>query len=222
MMNLAGNKDCDKYIAEELRRNGIEVIAGPRSGHEVNASLTGRLGEFKFVRAWYYWVVSGPFPLEIAARMYESDPVWRAEVRASGHCAAPHPREQATHRTETNREILDRKNEAESRKYAGMPEGSTLMREIGIKILAEHDFADDPAAAAHHSTVDSFHVDSEPGLRLIADAIRSLSKPALSAEDKLAKFIKAYGAMRLKFGDEYEGRFMVCDALAAELQAEGR
>lgn len=178
-MNLAGREDCDRHIERELTRHGIEVVRGPKADKEVAATITGKLGPFKLRRAWTYWIVSGPFPLDVATKLYETDPVWRDEVRAAGHCGCPPPKEWATYRNEAGVEILDRKNEDESRRYAEMPEGSTTMREIGLKVLREHVFADDPSAVAHHATVDDFHIDSELGLRLWADAARAFCREHL-------------------------------------------
>lgn len=73
MRNLAGDKDCDKFIRAELTRCGIEIVEGERSTGEVPSSLTGRLGTFTFRRAWYYWIVNGPMPLDVAKRLY-ADP----------------------------------------------------------------------------------------------------------------------------------------------------
>lgn len=90
MKNLAGNKDCDVEIRRELTRCRIPIIEGERSTGEVPASLTGKLGEFTFRRAWYYWVVTGGVPLSVAQEMYD-DPVGREDVRVDGHCGCPAP-----------------------------------------------------------------------------------------------------------------------------------
>lgn len=92
MYNLAGNKQCDKRIEKELHKADINIIrhAEPLS-QEVPASLTGKLGDkFTFTRAWYYWVVNGPVPLNIAEEMYEN-PNGREDVRVMGHCLCPPP-----------------------------------------------------------------------------------------------------------------------------------
>jgi len=57
MINLAGNKECDKHIREELYLAGVETIPAESRG-EVPYSIEGRLGNWRFRRAWYYWVVS--------------------------------------------------------------------------------------------------------------------------------------------------------------------
>jgi len=50
-----------------------------------------RKGHFVFVRAWYYWTVSGYVPLEIAEDLYDS--TWgRQAVRVGGHAGNYDPK----------------------------------------------------------------------------------------------------------------------------------
>ena len=75
MRNLAGNEECDQYIERELTRAGIEVVRGERMDTEVPASITGKLGDFTFKRAWYYWMVGGNVPLTVAEELYDDPPI---------------------------------------------------------------------------------------------------------------------------------------------------
>lgn len=90
MKNLAGNKDCDKYIRDELERAGITVVDADNHGSEVQYSIGGELEKIKFRRAWYYWVATGPVPLEIAKEMYDH-PEGKRTVRVRGDCTCPSP-----------------------------------------------------------------------------------------------------------------------------------
>jgi len=117
MKNLAGVEDCDVYIREELEKAGIDIYSIKEPGRsEVPYTLYGGLGgnpldeegqgfmdrhgvavdtmknfvSFTFVRAWYYWVVSGYVSLDIAVEMYEN-PNGKKDIRVAGHCACPHP-----------------------------------------------------------------------------------------------------------------------------------
>lgn len=96
MKNLAGNKDCDHCIRSELVQAGIELTQIDRTRHEVPSSVGGRIvcdgNEIMLYRAWYYWVASGPVPLELARKMY-SGPVGVNDVRVAGHCGCPPPDE---------------------------------------------------------------------------------------------------------------------------------
>lgn len=91
MQNLAGKADCDVQIKRELERARIDIVALPsRLDAEVPASVVGRLGRFRFRRAWYYWMVAGPVPLPVAQELY-ADPVGIEDVRVAGHCGCPPP-----------------------------------------------------------------------------------------------------------------------------------
>lgn len=62
MINLAGDNNADEHIKRELTRSRIDLVQGELQPGEVQASITGRLGDFRFRRAWRYWVVEGPVP----------------------------------------------------------------------------------------------------------------------------------------------------------------
>lgn len=109
MKNLAGDRSCDGEIRKELQQAGVEIVQHPEPlRNEVPASVTGKLGNFTFVRAWYYWMVSGDVPLEVAKVMYES-PVGKRDVRVAGHCGCPPPEERAFPREEELRKALAEK-----------------------------------------------------------------------------------------------------------------
>ena len=57
MINLAGNKDADKHIKEELYLAGVEQVPAIAMG-EVPYTIEGRVGHWKLKRAWYYWVAT--------------------------------------------------------------------------------------------------------------------------------------------------------------------
>ncbi len=92
MKNLAGVKECDATIMEELEKAGILPfnIARENENTEVPYGVIGRLGDFEFRRAWYYWVVKGSVPLNVAEEMY-NDPTGKKDVRVAGHCGCPPP-----------------------------------------------------------------------------------------------------------------------------------
>jgi hypothetical protein len=50
------------------------------------------VASFRFRRAWYYWMVSGYVPLNVAMEMY-ADPVGKKDIRVDGHCGCPSPDE---------------------------------------------------------------------------------------------------------------------------------
>lgn len=90
MKNLAGNKDCDLFVADELRRARIESGECVCQTGEVPSLLQGNIGEIRFLRAWTYWTARGPVPISIARQLY-ADPVGMTDVRVAGHCGCPAP-----------------------------------------------------------------------------------------------------------------------------------
>jgi len=89
--NLAGRHECDVYIKTELQLAGIDIIEENHQG-EVPYHFSGKLNDFTFHRAWYYWMISGNTPLEIAQKLYEN-PEGQKNVRVAGHCGCPAPKE---------------------------------------------------------------------------------------------------------------------------------
>ena len=95
MINLAGNKDCDRIIKDELERACIPIsFEFAPLNSEVHYSKVGYLanGKIKFTRAWTYWVVEGKIPAEIAWKIY-NHPEGKKTVRIGGHCGCPSPAE---------------------------------------------------------------------------------------------------------------------------------
>lgn len=125
MRNLAGNKECDAVIAEELRRSMIPSVPYDGRLEEVPSRLRGELGDITFARAWYYWTAHGTVPIEVARKLYD-DPIGRTDIRVAGHCGCPPPEPPWT-------EVID-----------------------GVEVVT------------------TYHIDSEVGLRLFADAIRGI------------------------------------------------
>ena len=177
MKNLAGYKPIehlDKILRSELTRCGIVAREHiEESGGEVNTHVYGDLSGFTFTRAWTYWMVTGPLPLDVAVTLYDN-PVGRDDIRVNGHCGCPSPIGQATWRDPATGKTyckLDQKTECERYIAAG-----GVMSDIGRKVLDEHLFHDDPASLGAVGTIDCYHVDSELGLYILAQAIHSLPK----------------------------------------------
>ena len=165
MQNLAGNKECDQVIERELKRAKINVVNGVRSSREVPASITGELKGFTFERAWYYWVVRGKLPLNVAQRLYQ-DPVGKEDIRVDGHCGCPAPEGGYIrwYDAEGNWLLpLTDKQQVEDLKAKGY-----LSEEYKDCL-----FVEDPSAVGN-GFVQSYHIDSEVGLRIFADAVHSL------------------------------------------------
>jgi len=101
MKNLAGDKDCDIVIKEELYLAGVETIKTKSDG-EVPYTFEGRVENWNLKRAWSYWVASVERPqdglvLKDAMELYNTpNPVQPNQkigvvVRAGGDCTYPSP-----------------------------------------------------------------------------------------------------------------------------------
>jgi len=171
MINLAGKKDCDTFIAEELKIAKIELVHIPRSTKEVAASITGKLGEFTFHRAWYYWVAQGPMPLS-AARELHAHPDAQKTVRVAGHCGCPPPEAPwITWRDHEGNEIVPMNQKAQIDKF--IEKGHIKPEQMKGRRFDEH-------PENFQGFIESYHIDSQLGLCLFADKIRELaSVPAI-------------------------------------------
>jgi hypothetical protein len=172
MNNLKGDEGCDKCIERELTRCRIEVVRGERSTRDVPASITGKLGAFMFSRAWYYWVVEGPMPLDVAMKLW-ADPVGKTDIRSGGHCCCLSPEEYGT-------DYFD----ADGKRLCSDPDGKEAAKCVefisrGILPADSCDdirFVPDKRVGYARAEVRSYHVDSELGLYILAEAIRGLEK----------------------------------------------
>ncbi len=167
MKNLAG-KDCDKDIRLELSRCGIEIVEGAISRGEVSTTLTGKLGNFTFRRAWYYWVVDGPVPLAVAEELYS--PEFKGDIRSGGDCGSQHPSTWAKARYE-GKEVLTASQFRECEGLASTsPVFASIMKEE--KFLRTYHVINDDNLKPFNSFVDTYHIDSELGLYIFVQALR--------------------------------------------------
>lgn len=182
MRNLAGESDCDVFIRDELRLAQIAVIEGPRSTHEVATRVTGKLGLFTFTRAWSYWIAEGPMPLNVAEEMYE-DPVGRTTVRAGGDCACRPPVTWASFLDADGKELFGDDQEGSQelalRRIVALgilPQESynafRFVREAGVQSRSKQ--APVLRQMCTRAVINTFHIDSQDGLRLFGSACRKV------------------------------------------------
>lgn len=163
LVNLAGSAECDEHIREELTRARISIVKGPRLAGEVAATLQGKLGLINFHRAWTYWVAEGPVPIELARELY-ADPVGRTDIRSGGHCACPHPESYGAKYYDADGVRL---YEDPDGREESVPERLKWIENTWRCVV-------DKKAAAARIVVDVYHIDTEVGLRVFADAIRHM------------------------------------------------
>lgn len=171
MKNLAGVVACDEYIRRELERARIPAVDVERVRHpDVSYSVIGKLGPFEFRRAWYYWTVDGPVPLDVARELYE-DPVGKEDVRVAGHCGCPPPEHPwvTYFDAEGFQLVTDPERKLEKERDA--------LKAKGMLSLDSLRFVDDAASVAVRAIVGTYHIDTEVGLRLFVDTIRRACLP---------------------------------------------
>jgi hypothetical protein len=159
MKNLSGDKNCDKYIKDELERACIDIVENKAKG-EVPYSIEGKLGHYTFRRAWYYWVVLGDTPMDIAKKIYEH-PEGRANVRAGGHCGCEPPETQSDYPksddglTAVSQEEIDRTK----KDYPSLWEDVKHKYRVATK------------EEENNKVVNCYHIDSQAGLLLFSQMV---------------------------------------------------
>jgi hypothetical protein len=102
MINLAGEKNADKHILEELYLAGIKAEKVDTSKGEVPYTFIGKIGKWTFKRLWYYWSASvedvkDGVPLKSALEFnnrktpVDKDKILGDTVRAGGHAGGISP-----------------------------------------------------------------------------------------------------------------------------------
>lgn len=162
--NLAGCANCDDDVRRELLRAQIPVTEGHRIVGEVQTSLKGELLKWKFQRQWRYWMATGQMPLLYAISLY-NDPIGRTDIRVNGHCAAPEPTKDICRWIAGDgREVMTHKDKEEIEKV------SHLFSDQSWK--ERYIFTDDRELIAK-PYITEYHIDTEIGLRVFADFIKS-------------------------------------------------
>jgi hypothetical protein len=194
--NLAGNQDADKYIIEELTLADIELVRGTLTRSEVPYIITGRLHDWTFERGWKYWVAEAKpaygLPLDIAIRLHEKEyPIpgnlhpapysnkkqmtYGQVVRVAGHCGCPHPREWAHHYDAEGREVfVDPQGKIEQEREKFLKSHAQIFDADDIRELRDARYVrsiDD--AIIERSVMGFYHIDTQLGLKELADAIRA-------------------------------------------------
>jgi hypothetical protein len=183
MKNLAGAEEADIQIQEELLLAGIELVHGVRGNTEVPYSITGKLGDFTFRRAWYYWMAGADegngLPVDVATAMHEraypivgerQPATYGQVIRVAGHCGCPPPSEWADHFDDLGRKVvLDPEGEQEASLRRYIEQGY-----IELKVLDKLRFAPSLEGVAARSVVTSYHIDSQLGLNEFARVLKEL------------------------------------------------
>jgi len=167
MKNLAGNKEADITIKEELYLAGIETKNFESIG-EVPYNFIGKLDDWTFKRAWTYWIASvehtvDGLPLDIAGKMHEKinpikNDILGNSIRSGGHCGCPHPKEfgaELVYSKELNEELNKLGVEKKERTFEKI---SKLANENKLKNFKQY--------------VNCYHIDDQIGLNEFVKTLR--------------------------------------------------
>lgn len=169
MQNLAGHKQATEICTLELRRCGIEIVKESEPIGEPKAMVSGRLGQFRFRRAWYYWVVDGDVPLDVARELY-ADPIGATDIRVAGHCGCPAPASPWVEwRMDDGKHVRSLKEKA---KCDGLIGSSSSLAVFAQETLDKCLFSDDPESISAKGYVTNYHIDSELGLYIFVQALK--------------------------------------------------
>ena len=171
MKNLAHDLNCDQEIKRELIRARIPIVkfTGQKAKSDVPFSIYGKLGDFEFHRYWYYWVATGPVPLNVAQELYK-DPVGKTDIRVAGHCGCPPPEYPWVDYFDEKGRKLYKKKENDVNSDYNLSEEKKI-EYLGADWRDRMDFVEDPAKELHTAIVNMYHIDSEVGLRVFVDSL---------------------------------------------------
>ena len=180
MKNLAGVKDADKYILEELYLAGIEAVKIETTSGEVPYAFIGKIGRWKLERRWYYWSVfvdksEKGLPLDKAEILYikkhpTDETVTLGQIiRAGGDCTCPSPKESYVAQPKYNAEFIAECKSigtpTRSLKSMGIGEDETEYPDLNVGEIAKLCLEGKIKAERY---VDIYHIDEQIGLNEFA------------------------------------------------------
>lgn len=186
MINLAGVKDADKHILEELHLAGIEAVKSSKETKgEVPFTFVGKIGKWKLERRWYYWSafvddVKDGVPLEPALefnnkkRIGDENEIIGRTVRAGGHAGGISPDDYVgkTDRAELVAECKRIGLPITSAKAMGWSEDETEYASLNYGEISK---LCNEGKINCKRYIDVYHIDDQIGLKEFADFIKSLN-----------------------------------------------
>lgn len=179
MKNLAGDKNADLQVREELYLAGIPMEEEISEG-EVPYKTIGRIGKWTFRRAWYYWIVSTKerkdgIPLEVAMELHnrknpiDDTQIMGTSIRCGGHCGCPAPNEYGAD------PLYDEEFYSQLRELGYKEQYSDILKKSYIPItVGEVSELCNQGKLKVNQYVSSYHVDDQIGLNLLAETLKNL------------------------------------------------
>ena len=181
MKNLAGDRDADLFINEELYLADIEPQhVGEQEHSEVPYTVIGQLGNWRFRRAWTYWVATveeaiDGLPLKPALELHNMpNPVNPNQhlgqvIRSGGHAGCPSPDEygaQPVYGKELDSKLLELGYEIQEIKL-----GDEIHHHIPITVGEVSDLCNSGKLDVERY-VKVYHIDTQVGLLEFAKFIK--------------------------------------------------
>lgn len=184
MINLAGVKDCDKTILEELYLARLTPIKVDKSNGEVPYSFIAKVGNFFIRRAWYYWIAnsevreSGLF-LDDAMKLHNkihptNNSILGNTIRAGGHAGGISPDDYVSSPVYNSDLTLECKKlgiETQSQKSMGIGEDETEYPKLNLGEMAK--LCNEGKIKAKRY-VKCYHIDDQISLNEFSEFIRSI------------------------------------------------
>jgi hypothetical protein len=169
MKNLAGVKECNSVLAEELLSAGAELVEVEKTRSEVPYTYIGKVGDWTLTRAWYYWMANTEgkgLPLAVAEVMHNKPypealceghkMVYGDQIRVAGHCGCLPPNEWA------------------------FPDYAELLPQLNEKGITDRCYGNlakllDEGVLTGDRFVKNYHIDTQEGLNEFVRVIKSLN-----------------------------------------------
>jgi hypothetical protein len=161
MESLREHKYWDEFIKRELKRCRVPLAEVCLPSEKVPYTLIGEFaGPFTFIRKDYYWIVTGPVPLEVAFELH-ADPVVKDDIRVSSPSGSENaqPEDRAMWLVpKDSLEITSEDDEFDISEINALPGWYQV-------------YFDDPESRGARQYVTEYRIDSEIGLRVFVDTL---------------------------------------------------
>lgn len=172
LQNLAGKSNADEVITDELYLAGVNKFDKvTKSDSDVPYTIVGRLDcgkvDFTFRRFWYYYVVDGFVPPDIAFLLQKSK--YGKQIRPSGDCS---PDDYSTYLKwydASYKEINLPETKAEFEQYANE---TTYLGKRCIELLNTLEFREPRSKPGDSQFITTYHIDSLTGLKYFVDTVQ--------------------------------------------------
>lgn len=165
--NLAGDSKATVITVNELNAAEINLVTESKPLGEPGSLVSGWLGNFTFERAWYYWRINGPTPLDMVRELYD-DVQGKCSIRVKGNCGHPAPEEPYIEYFNKDGDQVYGMNQLKEWEFYANSEG--VLKDIATKAIKNDIFHKNPSDVADPYIM-SYDIDSSEGLLLFTKTL---------------------------------------------------